>query len=61
MNEVKLGPWDAAEHLRSEEDIDAYYGAALEEGPDFMERANQVIAEARRRIAQKLAEARAKS
>lgn len=31
---IKTRPWDAAEHLRDEEDIRRYIEAALEEAPD---------------------------
>jgi len=31
---IKTSPWDAAEHLRDEEDIRRYIEAALEEAPD---------------------------
>jgi probable addiction module antidote protein len=31
---IKTRPWDAAEHLRDEEDIRAYIEAAQEEAPD---------------------------
>ena len=32
MAETQTTPWDAAEHLKSEEDMVAYFDAALEEG-----------------------------
>jgi probable addiction module antidote protein len=32
QNKVATRPWDAAEHLETEEDMAAYLGAALEDG-----------------------------
>lgn len=32
MAKIKTRPWDAAEHLKTEEDMAAYLEAALEEG-----------------------------
>ncbi len=32
MTKTKTRPWDAAEHLKTEEDMAAYLAAALEEG-----------------------------
>ena len=32
MTKTQTTPWDAAEHLKSEEDMVTYFDAALEEG-----------------------------
>jgi DNA-binding phage protein len=34
MTKLETHPWDVAEFLRDEEDIQAYFNAALEEAPD---------------------------
>ena len=34
MAKIKTRPWDAAEHLKTNEDIDAYLKAAHEEADD---------------------------
>lgn len=48
---MKTKKWDAAEHLRSEDDIAAYLGAALEDGdPALLEAALEDVERARRAI-----------
>src|SRR5580658_9359957 len=50
MAKIKLTKWDSAEHLKTEEDIAAYFEACLEEAGDdaaFISHALGVIARAR--------------
>lgn len=47
---IETRPWDAAEHLRDEEDIRLYIEAAMEEAPDdatFMAKVLGDVAQAR--------------
>jgi probable addiction module antidote protein len=48
MNDIALSRWDSAEHLKTEEEIAAYFDAVLEEAdPALVRHALGVIARAR--------------
>jgi DNA-binding phage protein len=53
MEKLKTRPWDSAEYLKTEADIEGYFDACLEEGgddPAFMAHVREVIARARRNL-----------